>query len=159
MSFQASVGSNYRLAAAVGPEVVEVGETILLRAALTEGGWPSPSAIVRATVSRPDGAVGIVHLYDDGAHNDSDPGDGIFGSSYSNTVPGGVYRFDFRSDGVTERGETVTRMATRSQYVGALRDDPDPKDDCIPCQVLRWIFVILILLLIWTILLLRRRLG
>jgi hypothetical protein len=156
MSFQASVGSNYRLDAAVGPEVVQVGETILLRAALTEGGWPSPNAVVRATVARPDGATGLVDLNDDGAHGDGDPGDGVFGASYTNTVPGGVYRFDFRSDGVTERGENVTRMATRSQFVGTPRDDPEP-GECIPCELLKWIFVVLIVLLLGIIGLLLRR--
>lgn len=159
MSFQASVGSNYRLAAAVGPEVVQVGETILLRAALTNGGWPSPDAVVRATVGRPDGGTGIVDLHDDGAHSDGDPGDGVFGAGYTNTVPGGVYRFDFRSDGVTERGENVVRMATRSQFVGAPRADPEPKpEECIPCEILKWIFVVVIVLLLGIIgLLLRRR--
>ena len=161
MSFQASVGSNYRLAAAVGPEVVQVGETILLRAALTNGGWPSPDAVVRATVGRPDGGTGLVDLHDDGAHSDGDPGDGVFGASYTNTVPGGVYRFDFRSDGVTERGEDVVRMATRSQFVGTPRADPEP-GDCIPCDLLKWIFVVLIVLLLVLllgiiVLLLRRR--
>jgi len=158
MSFQASVGSNYRLAAAVGPEVVQVGETILLRAALTNGGWPSPDAVVRATVGRPDGGTSFVDLRDDGAHNAGDPGDGVFGGSFTNTVPGGVYRFDFRSDGVTERGENVVRMATRSQFVGTPRADPEP-EECIPCELLKWIFVVLIVLLIVIIgLLIRRRL-
>lgn len=157
MSFQASVGSNYRLAAAVGPGVVQVGETILLRAALTNGGWPAPNAVVRATVGRPDGGASFVDLHDDGANSDGDPGDGIFGASYTNTFPGGVYRFDFRSDGITERGENVVRMASRSQFVGTSRPDPEP-EDCIPCELLKWIFVVLIVLLLGIIgLLLRRR--
>ncbi len=156
MSFQASVGSNYRLAAAVGPEIVQVGETIRLRAALAEGGWPSPNATVRATVSRPDGGIGTVHLHDDGTHNDGEAGDGVFGSTYSDTIPGGVYQFDFHSDGTTERGESVKRTAIRSQYVGAVKDDPDP-EECIPCHLLKWIYVIMISLMILIIILILRR--
>lgn len=156
MSFQASVGSNYRLAAAVGPEVVQVGEVILLRAALTNGGWPAPDAVVRATVVRPDGGTSFIDLHDDGANSDGDPGDGIFGARFTNTLPGGVYRFDFRSDGVTERGEDVVRMASRSQFVGTPRADPAP-GECIPCKLLKWIFVVLIVLLLGIIVLLLRR--
>lgn len=159
MSFQAAVGSDYRLAAAVGPEIVQVGETIHLRAALTEGGWPSPNASVRATVSRPDGGTDSVDLHDDGAHNDGDPGDGIFGAAYTNTVQGGVYLFGFRSDGVTERGENVVRMAERSQFVGSPRADPEP-DDCIPCLLLRWFLLLTLVLLLWIVWLhYRRRIG
>ena len=159
MSFQASVGSNYNLAAAVGPQVVHIGEAIRLRAALTEGGWPSPGAVVKATIGRPDGTAAMVDLIDDGTHNDDEAGDGIFGANYTNTHPGGVYQFEFRSDGLTERGETVTRMATRSQFVGTPRADPEPKD-CLPCLILRWILtviIVLLLLLVWYTY--RRRIG
>lgn len=131
MSFAASVGSDYKLAASLAPGIVLVGEPIHMRAALTEGGWPSPNARVDVVIRRPDGGIYSQRLYDDGVHGDDAAGDGIFGETYTSTVPGGTYRFDFRSDGVTERGESVVRVASRSQFVGAPSDDPKP-GECIP---------------------------
>lgn len=155
VSFAASVGSDYKLAASLAPGEVLVGEAIHMRAALTEGGWPSPAADVTATIHRPDGGTAAVELLDDGAHGDDAPGDGIFGGTYAGTVPGGVYRFDFNSDGTTERGEPVTRVTTLSQYVGRHADDPQP-GACIPCPLLRWIIIIALLLLLLILLVLWR---
>lgn len=153
MSFAASVGSDYKLAASLAPGIVQIGEPIRMRAALTDGGWPSPSARVPVTIHRPDGNGDSGELYDDGAHGDDAVGDGIFGGTYNNTTSRGVYRFDFRSNGVTERGEAVIRQANRSQFVGEPADDPK-ESDCISCRFLRIIiwFGLIILLILLTLL-------
>lgn len=155
MSFAASVGSNYKLVTSLSPGVVLNGQTIHMRAALTEAGWPSPRGHISVTITRPNGNVDSQNLFDDGAHGDDATGDGIFGGDYTKTAVGGVYEFMFTSNGTTERGESVTRQDTKSQYVGAPTEDPKPKP-CISCFWIRTIIVVIVLLLIAIILLLRR---
>ncbi|MBI3578485.1 MAG: choice-of-anchor D domain-containing protein, partial [Ignavibacteriales bacterium] len=156
MSFAASVGSNYKLATSLSPGIVLTGQTIHMRAALTEAGWPSPRGHISVTTTRPNGTVDSQNLFDDGAHGDDAAGDGIFGGDYTKAAVDGVYKFMFTSNGTTERGESVTRQAVKSQYVGAPTDDPKSKP-CISCFWIRTIIAIIILLLIAIILLLRRR--
>lgn len=128
MSFAASVASDYKLTASVGPGVVLNGERIHMRAALTNGSWPSPHATVHVTIERPDGTTAARDLFDDGVHGDDLPGDAVFGGDYEDTAITGIYGFLFHSDGTTERGELVSREAFRSQFVGKPKDDPLPCD-------------------------------
>lgn len=155
MSFMASVGSDCAFAASVGPDIVLSGEPIQLRAALTVGGWPLPNANVIVTVERPDGTTETIPLYDDGTHNDEASGDGIFGGVYTNTMVSGVYHFLFQANGVTERGESFTRSANRSQFVGTPTKDPRTSlEDCLSCRTLRLILLLGLALQIVIILLL-----
>ena len=150
MSFAASVGSDYRLAVSLAPGIVLVGDPIQMRAALTDGGWPSPDGRVDVTIQGPDGGIDSQTLFDDGVHGDDLSADGIFGGTYTNTVPRGVYRFNFHSDGTTERGEEVHRYANRSQFVGVPSDDPK-EEECIPCKLLKsliWFGIILLIIIV-----------
>jgi len=153
LSFAASVGSNYKLDANLAPGIVQVGEPIYVQANLTEGGWPAPKAQVHISVIRPDGTTEEHQLFDDGAHYDGSTGDAIFGGVYTNTIPGGIYRFDFRSVGQTERGESAIRVASRSQFVGNPSEDID-KETCMPCWLIRLYWILLLLFLIMVIIIL-----
>jgi hypothetical protein len=155
MSFLASVASNYRLAASLQPGVVLVGEPIRMRAALTDGGWPSTQGSISVTISRPDGSVHFEMLYDDGLHGDDNPHDGIFSGTYTRTTPSGVYQFLFSSTGITERGESVRRQEIRSQFVGTPGSDPK-EPACLPCNLLRMFFYAFLLLLLAIIIVLWR---
>jgi len=117
-----------------------------MQASLTDGGWPSPGATVTVTVARPDGGVNSNTLFDDGAHEDQAPGDGIFGANYISTHPGGVYDFYFHSTGTTTRGENVTREALRTQFVGTPSSDPRSLP-CIPCLLLRFLVLFILALI------------
>lgn len=147
ISFAASVGSNYKMNTNVGPEVVLFGEKLYLRASLTENGWPAQNASVTATIHRSDGEIHTVDLFDDGIHMDDALEDGIFGGIYTGTIITGVYQIDFRSQGITERGEHVTRVSSCSQFIGIPSEDPEP-EDCISCLSLKWLIAIIIILLI-----------
>ncbi|MCP4582268.1 MAG: VWA domain-containing protein [candidate division Zixibacteria bacterium] len=148
LAFMASVGSDYRLEADLTSGEVLVGEPVHIMAKTTEAWWPIPGATVTAKVTRPNGSVSTVGLFDDGMHGDGSADDAVFGVDYVNTSLKGYYDFFIRSVGVTERGESVTREITLGKYIGKKLPDKPPERECIPCWLLRLILIIILLLLI-----------
>ena len=156
MSVAASVKSNYRMAASVRPESVLTGEPLNLNAEITNGGWPSPDATVAVTITRPDGSVDQAVLIDRGASGTQADADGVFSNDYLDTDLRGVYQLLFQSDGITDRGETVTRQVLLSKFVGMPTGDP-VEGECVSCRLAKglvWIGIILLLMILWSV---RRR--
>ena len=70
--------SDITLAGALVPETLDVGEEAVVEALLQAQGEPITDAFVEATVWRPDGAVEVFALFDDGENFDQVGGDGIY---------------------------------------------------------------------------------
>jgi hypothetical protein len=71
----------------VSPQVLNAGNTVTIQAFVEEGDDMS-SGSVMARIDTSDKAVAAtVVLYDDGAHNDLNAGDGVFGGSWITTLP------------------------------------------------------------------------
>ena len=169
IGFGAAVGSNYRLEAAASTTVYEPNATIKLTASLSDRHWPSVTGSVTVDVTKPSGAaVNGVVLHDDGTHGDDVAGDGTWTNLFAQTSQGGSYKFFFNAVGYNDRGELAPRQDTR--YVSLVPPPPpgrdpndpgggrDPSDKpCIPCPLLRWLWAVVIGLLIIAILLLLRR--
>ena len=58
-----------------------------------------------------------VTLYDDGAHGDGAPNDGIYANVYTNATVQGTYQFTFNASGTSNSSETFTRQAQVSTFV------------------------------------------
>ena len=74
---------------------------------------PLTGATVQAFISRPDGMLDTLDMYDDGAHDDKATGDGIYGNSYIGTNVGGFYAVVVEAAGVYQT-EPYTRTAETS---------------------------------------------
>ncbi|MGC4074464.1 MAG: choice-of-anchor D domain-containing protein [Nibricoccus sp.] len=172
VGFGAAVASNYRLnASAIASPNYEPGATVTLTADLSDRGWPSVTGTVTVDATKPDGSsVNGITLYDDGTHGDVAASDGTWTAKFGQTSQQGSYKFFFNAIGKNDRGELAPRQATR--YVSLTpppRNPPGdggngrPGDDgrgdgCIPCPLLKWLWRIVIgLLVLIVILLLRRR--
>ena len=166
IGFGAAVASNYRLKAnAIASPNYEPGATITLTAELSDRGWPSVTGTVTVDATKPDGSTvsGIV-LYDDGTHGDVAAGDGTWTGKFAQTTQQGSYRFFFNAIGRNDRGELAPRQATR--YVSLTPPPRDPPgrgdgdgrgDGCLPCPLLRWLWLIVVALLVLIVILLLRR--
>jgi hypothetical protein len=64
-------------------------------------------------------------LYDDGAHNDGEAGNGDFANVYADTAKEGTYTFRFYVDGILPDGSRFSRVFVRSTWVGV---KPDPSN-------------------------------
>lgn len=117
-------GSNFRLQAYVTPAPVKVGQPILLTGVPAEAGLPVVGCTVTVEAVAPNGTTSNLTLYDDGAHQDGDPGDGEYARAYTQTPLPGSYSFTFRASGLTRDGEPVSREVVRSKYV-----EPWPRGD------------------------------
>ena len=124
IGFAGAVASDYHLEASVTATSFLPGATLGFEAALTDRGWPAPDGTVTVTVTRPDGTVHAVDLFDDGAHGDGGAGDAVWAANYVQTAPQGVYELLFRSTGHNERGELAPRLVSR--YVTLAQLEPDP---------------------------------
>ena len=95
------------------------GGALGFEAALTDRGWPAPDGSVAVTVTRPDGVVHTVDLFDDGAHGDGETGDAVWGANYVQTAPQGVYKLLFRLD----RAQRAGRARYRDVRIGSGKVD------------------------------------
>jgi hypothetical protein len=170
VGFGAAVGSNYRLeVTATAAPNYEPGATITLTASLSDRHWPSVTGTVTVEATKPDGStVNGITLYDDGTHGDVAAADGTWTAKFAQTGQQGSYKFFYNAIGQNDRGELAPRQATR--YVSLTppsRGDPNNPDrpggvgpgdreSCIPCPLLRWLWAIVILLLLAIIALIRR---
>lgn len=148
LAFMASVGSDYRLEANLTPGEVLLGQPVHIMAKTTEAWWPIAGATVTAKVTRPNGSIVIVNVFDDGMHDDDLADDGTFGVDFTNTSIKGYYDFFITSQGMTERGETVTREVTLGKYIGVKLPDKPAEEECIPCWLLRLLIIIILLMLV-----------
>lgn len=88
---------------------------------------------LEAHISRPDGVVDVLSLFDDGAHQDGAANDGVYGNSYS-TALHGRYVATVRANGTYE-GQAYTRTAdtlfTLAPHSAALSGQysEQPQDD------------------------------
>jgi hypothetical protein len=147
VSVAASVSSDYKLTVSVGPEIVQLGHPILIKAALTVGGWPAPDGQVSGLITDPTGMVHSISLSDDGLHADGQAADGVFGGSFQHTFARGSYAVAVHSSGVTEVGERADRVAGVTQFVGVPAPD-QASGPCLACGTIRLVVVFLILVLI-----------
>jgi hypothetical protein len=94
---------------------------------------PISGADVKAIISRPDGTIDTITLFDDGLHQDLMIGDGIYGNSYTNTNQGGYYGLVVQARGIyetspfTRTAENVFSVASNAvslagQYADRPRD-------------------------------------
>jgi len=96
---------------------------------------PLTGASVQAFISRPNGALDTLDLYDDGAHSDQAAGDGIYGNSYAGTDVGGFYAVMVQATGVyqtqpyTRTAEASFSVATgAASLTGQYSDQPRDTD-------------------------------
>ncbi len=72
-----------------------VGDTVRIGIRISEKtgdtAHPIIGATTSATIVRPDGRIETLNLFDDGAHNDSAAGDGIYAADYTNVDTLGTY--------------------------------------------------------------------
>lgn len=108
---------------AVGPLKGEydTGEQALLSVQLTENGIFSVlDANVQAVVSRPDGSIDTVALFDDGLHGDASVDDGLYGNYY--LLPAGLdgtYVLSFSASGNNAAGEPFSKGAQATIRIAA----------------------------------------
>ncbi len=131
-------GSTLSLAAGAERLSVRRGETLQLRAVLSEGGAALPGATVSAQVTLPDQTTIPVALHDDGINGDGQANDGIYSGDFDTTVQPGNYPLVVTATGLTGAGApfsrsayalaTVSRSATSfsGSYQDSGLDDSDP---------------------------------
>jgi len=132
------------------------GVPITILAVLTDKGGALPGAEVAVHVTLPDGTVacGPTHLLDDGAHEDGEAGDGIYGAVFTQTRQAsttgvdrdfgfggpagqrGSYRVEVLAGGSSHSGDRFLRQANTSFQVysenpsGLTDSDNDGMGDC-----------------------------
>lgn len=104
------VESDLRLMAEARPAVVQAGEAVTLRAVLTgpsDTASTKVSAVIRDTTGQ---VVAETSLFDDGAHEDDEAGDGVFAGTW--TAPtAGLYTVAITAVGQRTNSETFQRVA------------------------------------------------
>jgi len=134
--------------AAVPEQLIESKEPTFLRglpmpivATLTDSGGPIQNAVVEATVEHPDGTTILLPLFDDGAHDDSNAGDGIYANDYTRTtepelpdvqqIARSSYGVVVRATGETHDHRPFSRIGKLSFKVseGPTRKYPTPDKD------------------------------
>ena len=82
---------------------------------------PATGGAVACTIETPDGSTVTVDLYDDGAHEDEDPGDGIYANTFTDTTAIGVYFVNI-SASVPYGCETVERSVKNTIAINRYPD-------------------------------------
>jgi hypothetical protein len=159
IGFAAAVASNYRLAVEVLPSGYLPGANVTLTASLSDRGWPAVEGRVTVDVTTPSGIeYKGIELYDDGTRGDAEAGDGTWTNHFTHTSESGSYKFFFRALGRNDRGELAPREDTRYLTLIQPTKDPDPSDrSCIPCQLQRWLWTIVLGLLLLIVFILLRQ--
>lgn len=86
-------------------------------------------ATVDADVTRPDGSVVTMTLYDDGSHHDGNADDGLYGNRFFRTFDPGSYVVKASAAGTSNLGPAFARYATRAFD---LVPDQDSDNDKLP---------------------------
>ena len=96
---------------ATAPYSLSPGAVAVLTAAVTfNDTTPVSGGSVQADVYRPNNTKETITLLDDGVHGDGAAGDGIFGTTYTNTSAAGEYTIQFSAQG-TYNSQAYTRTA------------------------------------------------
>jgi len=104
------VQSDLRLEAEARPAVVQPGEAVVLRAVLTGPGDATStkiSAVIRDTTGQ---VVAEASLFDDGAHEDEEAGDGVFAGTWT-AQTAGLYTVALTAVGQRTDGTAFQRVA------------------------------------------------
>ncbi|NOZ58211.1 MAG: hypothetical protein GXO66_01325 [Euryarchaeota archaeon] len=84
------------------------GEAIKMVVAVSNGNTPVAGATVTAQITKPNGDVVRIPLYDDGTHGDSSANDGNYTGIFSDTALAGVYKIKSTATG-SYAGSRFTR--------------------------------------------------
>lgn len=93
-----------------------------------------PDATVVAHISRPDGTIDVLPLFDDGAHHDGAANDGVYGNQYSETTWDGRYIVTVEVTGTYEdqayarTADTLFTIAPNSASLAGQYSE-QPQDD------------------------------
>lgn len=94
------------------PERVANGSPVVITVTVThDQDLPILGGNVVANILRPDGTREVVSLFDDGGNQDGQAGDGVFGTTYSNTFMGGIYGVQLVATG-SYQGNEYERTST-----------------------------------------------
>jgi hypothetical protein len=148
IGFGAAVKSDYNMDVEINFPSNEPGTNFFLSAKLTDRGWPSIGGSVYVEIARPDSRVDITQLFDDGTHNDSWAGDGIYTNNYSYTGLEGTYKLFFNGIGKNYRGELVPRQATRYIELAAFVSSKGCPCVCCPAWLKYFIVIALVIIII-----------
>jgi Tol biopolymer transport system component len=73
---------------------------VVITATVTHDNTPLPGGSVTVQIKRPDGAIYVLPMHDDGQHGDGEAGDSVYGAMFTQTDAGGIYGFSFTVAGV-----------------------------------------------------------
>src|SRR5690606_38784010 len=104
-----------------------VGKPVPILAALSDAG-PVTGATVDAFIRHPFGFGTQVTLHDDGAHGDSEAGDGVYGGTYWFGTAPGTYLAEVKASGATP---LLGNFYRERPLVFHLAADPSRDDDCV----------------------------
>jgi len=105
VTIQAFIANPFFLGVATEKTVFDPEEPIKITAYLGDEDSAVASAIVVATITKPDNSVENLTLYDDGLHEDNETADGIYANEFTNTSLWGTYRILVSASGETDGRE------------------------------------------------------
>jgi pimeloyl-ACP methyl ester carboxylesterase len=109
------------LAAENGATLFKVGDAVGVAGKFLDGETPVVGAVVKATVTDPDGAASVVELFDDGSHGDKVAGDGVYCGAFSLGLVG---RYDVLVEGEAGLNEHVGRVASMTLWAEPREEGP-----------------------------------
>ena len=103
------VQSDLRLTGEARPAVAQAGEPVVLRAALIGPGDKTSTKVSALIRDAKGNVVGELSLWDDGAHQDDEAGDGVFAATWTAPAPG-VYAVALTALGQRTDGTAFQRV-------------------------------------------------
>jgi len=104
------VQSDLRLTGEARPAVAQAGEAVVLRAVLTGPGDTASTQVSAVTRDTTGQVVAEASLFDDGAHEDDQAGDGVFAATWA-APTAGLYTVAITATGQDTDGEAFQRVA------------------------------------------------
>lgn len=91
-------------------------DTVIINAILTEENLPLPGAVLKAGIESPADPLNAdsLVLFDDGAHGDGAPADGVYGNFYTDTDSLGGYNVDVSAAGTSASAGPFTRQSSHT---------------------------------------------
>lgn len=91
-------------------------EVVTVSAQLQFNGLAQPGGFLQASIENPDGVINTLTLHDDGLHQDGQANDGVYASSYADTISQGAYKITVTASGSLS-GKNFEREAFTSFWV------------------------------------------